>query len=197
MAGLILVAIIWQFSAGLSRGNFNIVNFFSFFTIESNILACLVLVVSSMKLLKGKETYTLEVFRGGATLYMVMTGIIYFFLLSGLEESLQTPIPFVNVVLHYVGPIVMAFDWLIDSGRFKIAFTTGLSWLVFPLVYVGYSLFRGIVVNWYPYPFLNPTDDGYFQVLMVSLIILPFIVALVYLITLSTKYQRPYHRTAK
>ncbi len=35
------------------------------------------------------------------------------------------------------------------------------TWLIFPLVYVIYSLIRGPYVDWYPYPFLDPRAGGY------------------------------------
>ena len=34
-------------------------------------------------------------------------------------------------------------------------------WLVFPLGYTAYTLARGPVVDWYPYPFLDPRIEGW------------------------------------
>jgi membrane protease YdiL (CAAX protease family) len=34
------------------------------------------------------------------------------------------------------------------------------AWLAWPLVYLAYSLVRGAVVDWYPYPFLDPDESG-------------------------------------
>jgi hypothetical protein len=34
------------------------------------------------------------------------------------------------------------------------------AWLAFPLAYLGYSLVRGLAVDWYPYPFLDPDESG-------------------------------------
>jgi hypothetical protein len=36
--------------------------------------------------------------------------------------------------------------------------------LAYPLVWLGYTLVRGSIVGWYPYPFLNPANGGYGQV---------------------------------
>jgi hypothetical protein len=33
--------------------------------------------------------------------------------------------------------------------------------LVYPVAYAAYSLVRGRIVDWYPYPFLDPREDGY------------------------------------
>ena len=31
---------------------------------------------------------------------------------------------------------------------------------IFPLLYVTYTLIRGAITGWYPYPFLNPENAG-------------------------------------
>ena len=37
-----------------------------------------------------------------------------------------------------------------------------LLWLAFPAVYLGYTIIRGALTGWYPYPFLDPSQtDGY------------------------------------
>jgi hypothetical protein len=32
--------------------------------------------------------------------------------------------------------------------------------MAFPLVWLAYTLVRGPIVDWYPYPFLNPANVG-------------------------------------
>jgi hypothetical protein len=78
----------------------SISNFFSFFTIQSNLLAALLLVTIGTYILLGKSGRTVAYLRGALTLYMTMTGIIYVLLLSGYEQTLQTTIPVVNIMLH-------------------------------------------------------------------------------------------------
>lgn len=38
--------------------------------------------------------------------------------------------------------------------------------LVFPLAWSIFTLFRGEVVDWYPYPFIDVTEHGYGRVLL-------------------------------
>ena len=47
----------------------------------------------------------------------------------------------------------------------------GLTWLVVPLAYLVYSLVRGAVVDWYPYPFMDPGEHGYAGVAVTSVVI--------------------------
>ena len=56
----------------------------------------------------------LSQFRGAATLYMAITGMIFSLLLSGAD--VQTPIPWVNSTLHYVFPLFIVIDWLVDRS---------------------------------------------------------------------------------
>jgi len=122
--------------------------------------------------LRGKVSQNLDMWRGASTLYMVITGIVYALLLSGLEESLQTPIPWVNFVLHYAFPVIVLLDWFIDRPAYKITLKQGLVWLIFPIAYAIYSLIRGAMTGWYPYPFLNPViEGGYLKIVVVSIFI--------------------------
>jgi len=169
-------AVIAQFIHGTQRPDFGLVNFFSFFTIQSNILAVFVLFAAGVYGFLDRRPS--DFIRGAATVYMATTGIIYVLLLSGLEDSLQTPIPWVNAVLHYVMPAVVCLDWLLDRAR-TISLRKALWWLAFPLAYCAYSLVRGHVTGWYPYPFLNAAKHGYAFVAEMSVIVAIGIAAIV------------------
>lgn len=166
----------------IERGVFHLGNFASFFTVESNVIAAVMFMISAFFLYAGKKSARLDFFRGAATLYMVVTGIVFALLLSSLEGVQLTAVPWDNTVLHYIIPIAIVVDWFIDPVR-KISFRKGLAWLAFPIAYLGYSLVRGVVTGWYPYPFLNPSNGGYGQIALTSLGIFALGIALVFLVT--------------
>jgi hypothetical protein len=176
-------AIITEIATLAERGVFNAANFFSFFTIESNILAVIALIAGAFFIFAGKKSLWLDYFRGAATFFMVVTGIVFAVLLAGIENATLTAVPWDNTVLHYLLPVAVAIDWLIDRPARRFTFRQALAWLIFPLVYVMYSLFRGPLVNWYPYPFLDPANGGYTQVLITSLGIALGGILIVYLIS--------------
>ncbi|MCA9327271.1 Pr6Pr family membrane protein [Candidatus Saccharibacteria bacterium] len=163
---LTLTALAFQLVYGLQHiANFAAANYFSFFTIESNLFATIVFFVGAMKVWRGeKSSAGFDMLRGAAVLYMTMTGIIYSLLLAGTD--VQTPLPWVNAVLHYIFPVVVLVDWLVIPPAEKITWKQSLWWLVFPIAYLGYSLVRGSLTNWYPYPFLNVHQHGYANVLV-------------------------------
>ncbi|GAA4350449.1 Pr6Pr family membrane protein [Angustibacter luteus] len=130
-------------------------NFFSFFTILSNVLGIVVLLVGGLRAPTGPRWAAL---RGAATLYLVITGIVYAVLLSNQDVGLTEP--WINSVLHRVTPVVVLVDWLLLPPWPRASWRLALGWLGFPLAYFAYSLLRGPVVDWYPYPFLDPRETG-------------------------------------
>ena len=107
------------------------------------------------------HTPTFDIVRGGAVVYLVTTGIVFSVLLSGTD--VDTAIPWVNSVLHEVMPLVIVIDWLLDPPSRHITYRQSLLWLAYPLAWVAYTLIRGPIADWYPYPFLDPASGGYRQ----------------------------------
>ncbi len=155
---LAFAAIVYQLSTGVARGDFDVGNFFSFFTIESNIVAALVLLVTAI--IGGTPSPRRDLIRGAAVTYMATTGVVYGLLLSGYTDALQTPVPWVNDVLHRLMPLVLVTDWLLAPPGPGLIYRRALVWMIFPLAYLAYSLVRGTLVGWYPYPFLDPGKVG-------------------------------------
>lgn len=176
-------AVVTEIATIVERGLWIPQNFFSYFTIESNIFAAAILLISAFFVFAGKNSHTLEFFRGAATFFMVVTGIVFAILLAGIEGSVLTAAPWDNIVLHYLIPIAMAIDWIIDPPRQRVAYKKAILWLLFPLTYLVYSLVRGSIVGWYPYPFLNPANGGYGQVAVTSVVIMITGFVMIYLVS--------------
>jgi hypothetical protein len=98
-------------------------------------------------------------FRGAVTLYMVITGIVYAGLLSKVDVQLQSA--WTNSALHRILPLLLLADWVFFPPWPRIRAGQALAWLAFPLAYFAYSLIRGPVAHFYPYPFLDPRPHGY------------------------------------
>ena len=151
----ILVAIGYQLAQGLGGSHWDTTNYFSYFTILSNLFAAGVLLAGALRR-GGQRPMTFELLRGAAVMYMLTTGIVYAALLSGQKVS----IPWVNTIVHQVMPVVVALDWVVDPPRMWLPLRNTLRWLSFPLVYIAYTLIRGAIVNWYPYFFVDPNHSG-------------------------------------
>ncbi len=172
-----LSSIVLEIITLAQRGVFNFGNFFSYFTVLANIFAAAVLITSAIYVYQRRKSQRLDVLRGAAALYMILTGVVFATLLSKLDPRLLTAVPWDNTVLHYIMPIVLLLDWFIHPAQTKFTIKHILLWLVFPTVYVVYTLVRGGIVGWYPYPFLNPANGGYGSILVVSFFIAIFTVS--------------------
>lgn len=181
-----LSAITTQLIATLQTGT-SIINFFSFFTIQSNLLTALLLVAIGSCMLAGIQK-NIGYLRGATTLYMTTTGVIYFLLLSNDPNTLL--IPWVNTTLHYIIPAIVFLDWILFPPMTALSFKKALIWLAYPLAYLGYSLIRGSVVGWYPYPFINPDMKGWGSVITTSIVILIAATILVWFLTLTSKRRQ-------
>lgn len=158
-ATAIVYAVSVQFHTSVLRHDADPVNFFSYFTILSNIFIAVIFLVSATGLFRDKKPgLALECSRGAATLYMTTTGIIYAMLLS--QYDLGLTLPWVNFVLHQFVPVLAILDWMIAPPERRLSFRIWWSWLSFPLLYVIYTLIRGPIAHWYPYPFLDPNEPG-------------------------------------
>lgn len=101
--------------------------------------------------------------------YMTVT-LIVFALLSGTNVDMA--IPWVNAVVHQLLPVVLIVDWLVDPPTIRLTNRQGLAWLIPPLVWILYTMVRGPIAGWYPYPFLDPANGGYGSVAVTTLVIL-------------------------
>lgn len=164
-----VAAILTQLVDLAGKGVLNPVNFFSYFTILSNTFAVVVL-LSGATVWRNRRSVTIDMLRGAALVYMTVTLIVFALLLSGTD--VDTAIPWVNAVVHQLLPFVMIADWLIDPPATRLTIGQGLAWLVPPLVWIVYTMIRGPIAGWYPYPFLDPANGGYGSVAVTTLVIL-------------------------
>ncbi len=163
MLGLLgLGGVITEIVVLSDRGTFTPSNFFSYFTILSNIAAGLWLIWYGLS--PGARSLPMQLMRGGVTLCMLMTGVIFAILLAPIEGSTLTATMWDNIVLHYIMPVAVVVDWFLWRPKVRISRRQSLLWLAFPAVYVGYTLVRGEFIGRYPYPFLNAAEHGYLQI---------------------------------
>ena len=148
------------------------VNFFSFFTIESNVLAAVALACGGVWALTHRGTTPeprwLAILLLCASTYMIVTGVVYNLLLRGIELPQGSTVGWSNEVLHVVIPIIMLVDVLFAPRRRALGWSAVGIAAVFPIVWVVYTLIRANLMiapasgnpYWYPYPFLDPHQDG-------------------------------------
>lgn len=155
---LAFVAIGAQIADLAGNGHFNAVNFFSFFTIDSNLLGATMLLVAAARW-RSEPSLLVDLLRGAAVVYLSVTFIVFALLLANSDVDLA--LPWVDFVLHKLMPVVVVVDWLLDPPARRLSVRQALLWLSFPAVWIVYTLIRGPLAGWYPYPFLDPANGGY------------------------------------
>ena len=151
---LTLVAIASQLAIHVRMGA-NVVNFFSYFTNLSNLLAAGILLLTAKTRVRPAW---IDRARALSAMNMAVVGIVFTLLLR--SEDLGALQPWVNFVLHDLMPCVVVLDWLLDPPSIRLGSRDLTQFLVFPAAYLAYSLLRGALTGWYPYPFLNPARVG-------------------------------------
>ena len=154
-------------TAGLLRGSSTagrIVRVFSFFTIQSNLLSGLVSGQLAVK--PDRDGPVWRAVRLAALFGITVTGIGYSAVLADIHEPHGVAETFVNDIVHYIVPVMMVVGWLAFGPRPRIDRGTVLRSLWFPVLWFTYTLFRGAVWGWYPYPFLDVPSLGYTRVLI-------------------------------
>jgi len=88
--------------------------------------------------------------------------------------------------MHVWIPIFILLDWLLSPGRLRLLWTGLRIVIIYPVVWLAFTLIRGAFTGWYPYPFLEPST-GWLSVTVYVVGIAAFIVGLV---SLAIVYSR-------
>jgi hypothetical protein len=187
IVGQLVTSLHYWASVGVTHPSTQLVNFFSFFTIDSNLIAAAALIVGAVLLMRGVrvDPSWFAVVRVSATSYMTVTLVVYNLLLRSVELPQGATLAWSNEILHVVGPLVVVLDWLCAPGRRALPWNYLWRVIAFPITWAIYTMVRGPLTHdavagtdyWYPYPFLNPahTAGGYlgvaFYIGMIALVI--------------------------
>lgn len=144
-------------------------NFFSYFTILSNLMAALAM---TLPWLAPRTSATALFARTGVrtaiAVYMIVVGAVYVLVLRNLWQP-HGLLRLADALLHYAIPVLYFIDWLFipkHALRLRQCFSQAFVWLMFPLAYAVWTLAHGAATGFYPYPFLDVDDLGYAEVIV-------------------------------
>lgn len=144
-----------------------VANFFSYFTVLSNIGAAVSLIIGAIWMLRTRgstepEPRWLAILFVCTSTYMIVTGIVYNLLLrniplDGVSEW------WTNETMHVMIPLVMLADVFFAPRRRALPWWVVLVAAIFPIAWAAYTLVRANLITapltgdpwWFPYPFLN------------------------------------------
>ena len=154
----VFAALVTQITDQVSVGRFEPTEYFAFFTIQTAMINIVVLAVGGvMALRSARDTRLYTAIRASVFSYAIVTGVVYNLLLRNVPNSDGYVGPWwPNEALHVWIPIYIAVDWMLASGRARIAWSAMWLAVSYPLIWVGVTMLRGGADGWYPYPFLEP-----------------------------------------
>lgn len=138
----------------------NVIRFFSFFTIDSNLIVTLcatfLLFRPNVRLTSFFDKQPTQT---AIAVYIFVVGLIYNAVLRFIwaPEGLQRV---VDEMLHLVNPLLFILYWGIFSTHLKLKWTSFLPWLIYPLLYTAFIFARAQWSHFYPYPFLDVDKIG-------------------------------------
>ncbi|TDD66275.1 hypothetical protein E1262_22635 [Jiangella aurantiaca] len=142
-----------------------VVNFFSFFTVQSNILlGAGAAVLAANPRADGRR---FRVLRIAGLIGISVTGVVYVTLLRGLVD-LHGVAQLTNLGFHYLSPLLGVIGWLLFGPWPRFSPRVLVISLAWPVAWLVYTLIRGEIVDWHPYPFIDVGDLGYGRTLLNS-----------------------------
>ena len=188
-----LVALVGYFQYTLGVATFAIANFFSYFTVQSAIVSVAVFLTAAVVALRRpSDPAWLDLLRAVVTTYILVSGVVYGIIVwqsSAANYSIE--VPWSSQLLHFVIPTFALIDWIVDPFKARIPWKY-LGWgIVFPVVWLVYTLVRGPIVGWYPYFFLDARQvSGPAETVFYCLIVVVIITGIAALLIGITRLKR-------
>lgn len=135
-----------------------VLRFWSYFTIQSN--ALLLLAVLPLTRDPQHDGRGWRVLRLTSLLGITVTGLVYAVVLAPTLHPVGLGV-WTNAGLHYVAPPLALLGWLVLGPRPRVTAATVGGAMVWPLLWVAWTLGHGALTGWYPYPFLDAAAIGY------------------------------------
>lgn len=157
LAGIVLTAL----------GPATVTGLLPYFTIQSNVAVGVLAGYAAWCALRRRPEPP-SALKAAVTLYITITGTVYHLVLANPASPFAMTQPdrqpgewWGNQFLHTVVPLLALADWALFDRRGRLRPRYAAWWLAFPLAYLGFALVRGLVVDRYPYPFLDAGRLGY------------------------------------
>jgi hypothetical protein len=158
------------------------VEFFSYFTILSNMLAAAALVAP---LVAPNSRFAVWAEQSGPraaiATYLTITAVVYHTMLA--SQWNPQGLRFVsNLILHTITPLTYLTDVALRGGQGQARWIAAAKAMAYPALFGLWTLIHGALSGFYPYPFMNVTKRGYPAVVltMIEMSIAFALVALIF-----------------
>lgn len=144
--------------AGRPDRGTRLVRFVSYLTIWSNVLGTVI--AGTLAVNPQRDGRIWRPLRVDSVVILFTVGVVHWFFLRPLLHLHGWDLV-ADKLLHIVVPLLVVVGWLVFGPRRRIGRVDLAGCLVLPVVWLAYTLIRGAVVHWYPYPFIDVDAHGY------------------------------------
>ena len=148
--------------------------FASYFTVQSNLLVAVAAITLARD--PARDGAGWRVLRLAGVVGIAVTGLVHVVLLRPLLD-LDGADYVADKLLHVAVPLLAVVGWVLLGPRPRASVRTAALALLWPLAWLAWTLAVGALSGWYPYPFLDPAEDGAGAVVVACLGITVLVVA--------------------
>lgn len=156
----------------------------------------LIYLIHGIFIKEKKEICLMPLLKGAVTMCVIVTLLIFHFLLS--RSSIYIPgttsIDWRNLIIHYITPILAIFHWVLFDKKGACKLKDPLLWITIPIGYLIFSLICANDALRYPYYFINPGVVGWDGVFAFVIVLTGFFVTLGYCVYGIDKYLEKFEK---
>lgn len=156
-AGLCVAALVHRLFWGLSSQTIAGQNFFAYLTIQSNIAFTVVAVIGGIVALRrADDPRWLTDLRTVVLSWTITAGLVFALLMwQSSLRGIPMWVPWSDHVLHFILPAATVVGWIVGPGRGRARWRVVPWVLAFPILWGLATMWRGSLIGWYPYYFLD------------------------------------------
>ena len=143
----------------------------SSYTFQSNFFVFIWITLAVIYNKKGdKPLFLSSIVHGAVTLYITVTLIIFALLLQMFYFPTEPLAIITNILAHYLVPILMIVEWYLTQEDEEYEKKNALYWLIYPFIYLAYSVILELTINVNLYYFISINEFGALMILFVVLL---------------------------
>ena len=156
-AAVCIVALVHRMLWGMGSQTLAGTNFFAYLTIQSNtVFAALAVVAGVIALRRDEDPAWLTSARVLVLSWTITAGLAFALIVwQAGERGIPITVPWSDAVLHFVLPAWTVVAWVFGPGRRAASWRVVPFVLLYPLLWGVFTIWRGSVIGWYPYYFLD------------------------------------------
>lgn len=179
-AAVCLIALIHRMVWGMASHTIAGDNFFAYLTIQSNLAFLVVSAIAGVVALRTEQDpFWVTTARTLVLSWTITAGLAFGLIVwqAGLR-GIPIWVPWSDVVLHFVLPAAAIVGWVIGPGRRRASWRTMFFVLLYPVIWGVFTMWRGTLIGWYPYYFLDPRQvSGILEMVLSCLVALAIFAA--------------------